>query len=63
MTKYLNIGLENLNILRKRNLAFAAAFVVMALTIYPLASLAAGTSSSGGSSYSVPATSKTCGTL
>ena len=59
MTKYLNKGLKNSHNFSKAGFAFAAAaFVVMGLTIYPLASLAAGTSSSGGSNYSVPAKSK-----
>ena len=59
MTKHLNIGLINSFDFRKLGFAFAAAAIaVMGLTIYPLASLAAGTSSSGGSNYSVPAISK-----
>ena len=59
MTKYLNLSLKNSHSFTKSGFAFAAAgLVVMGLTVYPLASLAAGTSSSGGSNYSVPATSK-----
>ena len=58
MTKYPNSGLKNSHAFSKSGFAFAVAILVaMGLTAYPLASLAAGTSSSGGSNYSVPATS------
>ena len=59
MTTCLGISVKNFRSFKKFGLAFAtAALVVMGLTIYPLVSLAAGTSSSGGSNYSIPAVSK-----